>query len=155
MDDQLDSEWITAQEVADMLRVSIRHAYRYGEDGDIVIRRIGRRIEFSRASAEELAAKLNVDIKPITKPPKTDLLPASELLDYLKEVQNRLDNALLTIGRLQGQLDQRLLPDDEHQLKQRLAETETARTILQQQLDTAQAELERLKRPWWKRLLGE
>lgn len=108
-----DQEWLTAEQVAETLRISLRHAYRYSEDGKIVTRKASRRIQFSRASVEELAAELNVEIKLPARPAKTDLLPASELLEYLKQVQDHLNTALLSISRLQGQLDQRLLPEDE------------------------------------------
>lgn len=150
-----EQEWLTAEQVAEILRVSLRHAYRYGEDGKIVTRKAGRRIQFSRASVEELAAELNVEIKPPARPQKTDLLPASELLEYLKQVQDQLNTALLSIGRLQGQLDQRLLPEDEQNLKQRITELEQEREAIEAERSALQAEVERLKRPWWKRLIGD
>lgn len=150
-----EQEWLTAEQVAEILRVSLRHAYRYGEDGKIVTRKAGRRIQFSRASVEELAAELNVDIKPPTRLQKTDLLPASELLEYLKQVQDQLNTALLSIGRLQGQLDQRLLPEDEQNLKQRITELEQEREAIEAERIALQAEVERLKRPWWRRLIGD
>ena len=150
-----DQEWLTAEQVAAILRVSLRHAYRYGEDGKIVTRKAGRRIQFSRASVEALAAELNVEIKPLARPAKTDLLPASELLEYLKQVQDQLNTALLSIGRLQGQLDQRLLPEDEQKLKERIMEMEQEREAIEAERTALQAEVERLKRPWWKRMFGE
>jgi hypothetical protein len=51
------------------------------------------------------------------------------------------------VGELEGQLQSRLLPTDEANLRQELAAYEARVKALEE-------ELERARRPWWRRLLG-
>jgi uncharacterized membrane protein len=142
-----EQEWITAAEAATVLRVGVRQVHRYGEQEQLVTRRAGRRVLFSRTSVEKLATELAVDVKPET--PQTarhDIVQPSELLTYLRErdqqleaTRERLEQALLEVGRLQARVQ---IAEAEVQRLQAPA-TETAQTA-----ETAQP------LPWWKRLFG-
>ncbi len=137
---------LTVEEVATLLCVSKRQAHRYGAGDQPRIRTQmvdGRKL-FHKEDTEALVSERWS--MPHAKPIRAELVPASEMLNYIRErdtqlerVQNQLNQALIEIGRLQGQLDQRLLPEDANRLRERIAELEV--------------QLAKQQRPFWKRLL--
>lgn len=142
---QDDEAHISVEEAADLLRVSTRQAHRYGEQehgGRLRTRKAGRRTLFHKGDVEALAAELGVEYKPPERP-KTELVPAGEMLHYLRErdqqlndVQQQLNRAMLQVGRLQGQLEQRLLPEDADLLCQKVAAAEAERDVLKQRMNS-------------------
>ena len=78
-------------------------------------------------------------MRPAPREPKMDLVPAGEMLEYLRERDNRNEQlqaqlvaAAAEIGALRERLEQqKVLTEDNTALRQRIAE---------------------LERPWWKRL---
>lgn len=156
-----DEEYIGAEDAAKILRVTSRMVYRYGEGDNPKLRtiRTGRRILFHRGDVQTLAEEQNAAQRPS---PTTDIIPASELLDFVRELQGQLMLASRRIGELEGILGQRLLPEDEQALKTRIADLTAERDQLQQEKERLQAELEKgqdppeleQKRPWWQRLFG-
>jgi hypothetical protein len=141
----MTDEFITVEEAAERLQVSTRQVHRYGEApaARIRTRKAGRRKLFNKADVEVLAADLNVEDKP--KPvPKAELMPASDLLHYIRErdqqladVQQQLNRAMLEIGRLQGQLE---------------AANERIRQ-LEAPAESHHEQAVRGERGWWSRLL--
>ncbi len=158
MDDE--DEYITVEEAAEILRVSIRQAHRYGSGPEppIRTRRAGQRTAFHRGDVLQLAEERGATRTPPPKRSGLELVPQSDLVDHLRETQQRLEQALLEIGRLRGVLEQRLLPEDEHALRDRLAEAEAERKILRAELEaeraSRRAEENTRSRPWWLRILG-
>lgn len=131
-------EWITAEEAARILAISTRQAYRYAKGDPPKVRTMeaGRRLLFSRVDVQALADELNSAYRP--RPPQREV-DAGELVALIRELQVQLMAAHQKIGELQGQISQRLLPDDERALRH--------------QLEEAQAELNRLQsRSLWDRL---
>jgi hypothetical protein len=146
-------EWLTVEEAADRLQVSIRQANRYGHGDSPRLRtkRAGKRVLYHRGDVEQLADDLGVVYKP--RPPElaVDLVPAGEMLNYLRERDQRIDQlthelmmATRRIVELEHERDRRLLPEDGERLRQQLTLLEAERDALQVQF----------RRPWWKRLLG-
>jgi len=141
---QDNEAYISVEEAADLLRVSTRQAHRYGEQehgGRLRTRKAGRRTLFHRGDVEALATELGVEYKPPERT-KTELVPASDMLHYLRErdqqlsdVQQQLNRAMLEVGRLQGQLEQHLLPEDAETLRQKVAAAEAERAALQQRMN--------------------
>ena len=136
----MTDDWITVEDAAERLQVSTRQAHRYGQPplSRIRTRKAGRRMLFHLGDVEELAAELNVEAKPAPRP-KTELVPVGEMLTYIRErdqqlseTQERLNRAMLEVGRLQGQLEQRLLPEDADALRQQLQQAEQERDALRQ-----------------------
>jgi len=133
-----------------MLRLTTRQVNRYGsgERPRLRTRRVGRRILYHEQDVEELAQELNVTLKPKIAKPKTDLVPASEMLEYIRErdrqlgeLQSQLNQALLEIGRLQGQLQ-----ETQH-IRKQLEDVQAERDELREAIQQA--------RPWYKRLFGD
>lgn len=136
--------YISVEEAADLLRVSTRQAHRYGEQehgGRLRTRKAGRRTLFHKGDVEALAIELGVEYKPPERS-KTELVPAGDMLQYIRErdqqlsdVQGQLNRAMLEVGRLQGQLEQRLLPEDADTLRHKVAAAEAERDALQQRME--------------------
>lgn len=175
-----DEEYLTVEEAADILQVTTRQVHRYGSgpNARIRTRRLGKRVMFHRSDVDTLANDLGVvrsAVERTPKPPKAELIPINEMMLYLRErdqqlneVQQQLNQALLRIGHLQGQLEQRLLPEDEQSLRQEIVQLQRERERLLQESEQLQAELERQQterisieaelerrsQPWWKRIFG-
>lgn len=152
----VDEEFIPVEDVAEILQVKIRQAHRYGEgpNARIRTRKAGHRKMFHKGDTLTLAADLGVLNQPRPNRPKTDLVPAGEMLEYirerdrrLEEMQQQLISAAAEIGRLQAQLEMRLLPEDAAELRRQMSEIELER-------DQLRRELENQPKPWWKRLFG-
>ncbi len=91
------------------------------------------------------AAVQTADQEDQSPPASTELVPQSDLLTALVDTQQRLERAMLEVGRLQGQLEahqQRLEAADSDRQRREEAESELARV---------RRDLSRL--PWWVRLL--
>lgn len=156
-----DEEYIGAEDAAKILRVTSRMVYRYGEGETPKLRtiRTGRRILFHQGDVQALAEEQNASQRPS---PTTDIIPASELLDFVRELQGQLMLASRRIGELEGILGQRLLPEDEQALKKQITDLTAERDQLQQERERLQAELEKeqapteleQKRSWWQKLFG-
>jgi len=144
----MDNEYITVEEAAEILQVTTRGANRYGHGPNprLRSRKAGRRLLYNKADVIELARDLGVLNQPRPTRPKTDLVPAGDMLNYIRERDNRLDalqqalnQAMLEIGRLQARLEQhKLLADENNELRNRLAETEARIIQLESELEKYQ-----------------
>ena len=143
-----DDEWITVEEAASILGVSPRQVHRYGETR-LKTKQAKRRTLFFRADVEALAQEFGLADRPppAPRPAKQELVPAGEMLDYLRErdrqlaeAQSKLEQALLTIGRLQGELERA------NELRRLLDDTQAERDRLREEIAS--------RKPWWKRLRG-
>lgn len=159
----LGDDWITVEEAAAILRRSTRQVHRLAsEENRIRTEKVSYRKLFYRPDVERLAVELRSADAPPPKP-RQELVIPSDMLDYLREkdqqiaqTQTQLQQAMLTIGKLQAEVERRVLPEDVEQLRAQLAQMETERAALQEQLAAAQAAQEEAARPlpWWRRLFG-
>jgi DNA-binding transcriptional MerR regulator len=110
-----------------------RQLRRYVVQGLLHSRRSGRDTFYNADEIDQLAAERGRSVQSLPEP-TTDIMPASEIFQYLQERQEKLDAALLEIGRLRGMMEaqQRLLEDRER-LQLRVEE-------LQAELDAARQE---------------
>lgn len=167
MSDEEQSQFsLTVEQVAAMLNLSVRSAHRYAESKRIRTRRAGRRVLFHAGDVDALARDLDIAASaPPAPQPKQELVPAGQLLDYLKErdrhlseAQARHEQALLEIGRLRGLLETyKALPEDVERLRQQVDQLEAERAALHAERDALQARLaqQQAEKPsFWKRLLG-
>ncbi len=135
----MEEQYISVEEAADILKVSTRMVNKYGHEEKIQTRKAGKRILYLRSDVEALAEELGVDMRPAPREPKMDLVPAGEMLEYLRERDNRNEQlqaqlvaAAAEIGALRERLEQqKVLTEDNTALRERIAY---------------------LERPWWKRL---
>lgn len=112
-----------------------RQLRRYVLSSKLRSRRSGRTTFFNADDIDALAAERG-RAQPAPPPPEpaTDLMPATEVFQYLRERQDKLDAALLEIGRLRGLLEgQQKMLEDRARLQQRIEE-------LQAELDAVREE---------------
>ena len=150
-DEEQEQYNLTVEQVAAMLNLSIRSAHRYAESKRLRTRRAGRRMLFHASDVETLARDLDIAASaPPAPQPKRELVPAGQLLDYLKErdrhvaeMQVRHEQALLEIGRLRGLLETyKALPEDVERLRQQVDALEAERAALQAERDTLKAQID-------------
>jgi excisionase family DNA binding protein len=165
MSDEEQPEYnLTVEQVAARLNLSIRSAHRYAESKRLRTRRAGRRVLFHAGDVEALARDLDIAASaPPAPQPKQELVPAGQLLDYLKErdrhlaeAQARHEQALLEIGRLRGLLETyKALPEDVEQLRGQLDQAQQDLATLQAERDELRQRLEQAQKPsFWKRFFG-
>ncbi len=139
-------EYMPVEAVADRLRLSVRQATRYAER--VRTLKKGRRIYYHRDDVEALADELNVEER-LPVPPRTEMMPAGEVMQTFERQQERIAQLERERGRLEGVLStqQRLL-EDADETRRRLEDVTAER-------DRLRAENERLQaRSWWQRLRG-
>jgi DNA-binding transcriptional MerR regulator len=149
------NKYIPVEEAAALLHLTPRMVNNYGKPpySRIKTKRAGRRILYSKLDVLALAEQLGTSSQ-LPEPPKAQLVPIGEMLEYLNQTQKQLNQAMLEIGRLQGTLEhQRQLTQDTDELRQHLAEAETIQEAQQQELGVLRAELKHYHQPWWKRLI--
>ncbi len=139
-------EWLTVEEAARLLNVTPRHMHRYGQGDPPKVRTqsAGRRTLFWREDVEALAEEQNADLKPRGS---VDVLPAGELFDLVRQQQDQLMLLSRRIGELEGQLQLRLLPDDERGLRDELATLRSENERLRSLITLPKPSI-------WQRLLG-
>src|SRR5919199_5459187 len=90
----VEEPYITVEDAAAILHVTTRQVNRYGsgEQPKLRTRRSGKRVLCHREDVEALADELDSAHR-LTPPagPRTDLVPAGEMLEYLRERDARLD----------------------------------------------------------------
>jgi hypothetical protein len=148
-----NDEWITVEEAAGILRVVPRQVNRYGNEKRIRIKRTGRRVFYHRADVTQLAEELGAARRP-APPPKTELVPAGVMLDYLRERDQQLANTehqlaavLAQLAAAQQDLGRRMLPEDEQKLRSQLIEVAAERDQIRSQFEALRNEIN----PWYRR----
>ncbi len=149
-------EYAPPSALAERFHVTTRSIERWGKTGEVrTIENPVRRGKLYHvddvahlAAAVRTAQKVDQpEAEPTT--PSTALVPQSELLAALTDTQDKLNRAMLEVGRLQGQLEshQKLLAAD----GERRVAAESERDRLRSELEQTRAALQRL--PWWVRWL--
>jgi DNA-binding transcriptional MerR regulator len=100
-----EQNWLTAGDAAKILKCSPRQVHRYGETGQLVTRRAGRRVLFAADSVAQLADELQVDYRPPPTPSR-DLQPVADLVEHLRRRDTQLEESYQRIderlSRLEG-----------------------------------------------------
>lgn len=126
MTERDSDRYLTDEQAAQVLGVSNRTVHRYGESGTIRTRKAGRRTMFHAGDVDRLAEDLRVQRR----------APDPEEVDQLRL---KLEAAATRIGYLEGQLERRLLPDAEMQMRENLIRAQAERDALQARLEAAEA----------------
>jgi hypothetical protein len=174
MNDEYE-DYITVEEVADILGVTIRQANKYGAGPEpkINTKRAGKRIMYLRADVDRIARERNITpYTPKTRPIKVSVA-SGPVWDEFQALQDRLQQSQRRIGQLEGELNaSRYMLDDSRKSRDDLDRTRDELTIIRSERDELRgrvAELERAKyeqdqllqrltqleydlRPWWKKL---
>ena len=135
-----DNDYIPGQQAADLLQVSERTVQRYatGDNRRIRSRKYtgSKKLFYHRGDVETLADELGAARQVETIPrPKAEMMPAGQMLDYLRErdrdlheAQRSLSAALLEIGQARSELAKR------NQLEGLYQEVTTERDSLRQEI---------------------
>ena len=136
-----DDEYITAEQAAQILRVTDRQARRYAASGQVQSKRAGARVLLHRADVERLANELHAYERP---PPTPQIVPQGELLQTIERLRVELQASSIRESALAERL--RLLPPPE---EAQLLRTDLA--AAQAERNALRAELARLgaPRPWY------
>lgn len=153
-----DREYLKVEDVARILKLTIRQATRYAKDPEMHTQQSGRRILYLREDVEKLAKRLGAEYREPPEP-RPEVLPAGETLALIDRQQAQLMNLSHEVGRLQGLLEaertQRAqITDSTTQLQTRLDEVEAERNRLRVELEQARQGVpaqSSTPRPWWKR----
>lgn len=147
-----NSEWINAQAATEMLGRTDRQLRRYANSGRVRTRLQGQRVQYHRGDIEQLASELGEDTRP--RVPEQQIIPASDLLTYIREIQQALNEAAAREGYLRAQLEQRLALSDERMLRDQLAEQQARADNLQKELEEKERQISEFQKtqskPWWK-----
>ena len=133
-----NEQWLTIQEAAETLGVSLRQCYRFVEAGQLPAKKIGRRQMIHLSDIDNLASELGISRR--DPKPKDDRRVQvvqqsdNEIAQVIRQLQDELRVAYLTIGELRGEMKQRLLPDEEREIRQKATEWEVHAKTLEQQL---------------------
>jgi chromosome segregation ATPase len=138
-----DERYISVQAAQQVLRVSARTAQRYAQSGRVRSRRVGNRLQLHEGDVETLADELGSANRQIA----AQTVPADVLLGYVEKLRQETNQLNGMIGQLQEQLRSRPALED-------YSATVVERDSLARRVAELEAELARLQRPWWKRLLG-
>jgi hypothetical protein len=149
-------EYAPPSALAERFQITTRSLERWGKTGEVRTTQnpLRRGKLYHVADVARLAAAVRTAQKieqpePGAPTPGTEVVPQSELLAALTDTQDKLNRAMLEVGRLQGQLEaqQKLLAVDE---ERRVAlESERDRVVAEH--DRLRADLSRL--PWWVRIV--
>ncbi len=134
-----NDEWIDAHAAAAILKVTERQVYNHAnaKPPRIQSKRAGWRVLYEKADVERLAIELGSNERPRPRTPaKAEMIPMSQVLGYIQQIQDKLNISMLEIGRLQAQLEnQRLLSQNASELQEKLTAAEARIDELRQQLD--------------------
>lgn len=103
MSDDTQHEWMTAREVARLLKVTERMIGHYAAQGKLRTRREGRRVWYYSEDVQKLAGTLHADLR-IAQTTREDVNRA--MVDYIQDRQ-RVDREMLDrLQRIEERLDQ-------------------------------------------------
>lgn len=148
-----------------MLRVSARQVQRHAATGRVRSRREGRRLLLHAADVATLAQELGATARPGIPQDGEIVTEIGPVMELVRDLTGQLMVATRRVGELEGQLQHRLLPNDEANLRQQVTEYEARIAALEAQLAYQQRlelereavrarELARSQRPWWRNLFN-
>ncbi len=149
-----DGRYITVQEAQDILHVSARQVQYHAANERIRSKKQGRRLLVHEGDVLQLAEELGSDLKKDPQPSVEMVHDQGPLIDYMREKDQQLLLMSRRIGELEGLLQQRLLPEDEQGLRERLMEAEMRARLLEEELKRLRETSQPLQEPWWKRIFG-
>ncbi len=135
-----NDEWINATEAQAYIGRTDRQLRRYAQQGRVRTRKRGGRVEYARADLDLVRESMPDDPEPRGG---QQIVPAGELLGYVRELQEQLQQSAAREGYLRAQLEQRLALTDERALRDELAQERQHRKAIEAEKSAAQAELRR------------
>lgn len=138
-----DEKWLSVESAAHRLNLSRRQMYRYASR--VRTQKIGQRILFHAEDLDEIARELGIFNRAVPpRPPKAEVMPVGEMLDYLRQrdseleqVQVRLEQALIELGSARQDAQRRQFVDQElSSVRQELSTVQEERDQLRIEIAT-------------------
>lgn len=129
-----NDEWINATEAQAYIGRTDRQLRRYAQQGRVRTRKRGGRVEYARADLDLVRESMPDDPEPRGN---QQIVPAGELLGYVRELQEQLQQSAAREGYLRAQLEQRLALPDERTLRDELAQERHHRATLEAEIRRA------------------
>ena len=146
-----DDEWMPAAQAAEYLGKTDRQLRRYKSAGRVRSRVRSGRVEYHRGDLDKLRTELPEDTRPRATESTQQIIPAGELLQFIREQQDQLQQAAARIGYLQAQLESRPALEDLKAQQQELEAAHQRIADLEAQLLDAQRHQRRgFRWPWSK-----
>jgi excisionase family DNA binding protein len=141
-----EGEYISIDQAAERLRVSVRQVHNHISAGRIRSRKQGRRRYLVAEDVYRLADELDTDNREVHS--SSAIVPADEQLPSgVQYLQTELTKVYSYAGQLEEQLKTRITHEEATALRERLAAAEARAKALEEQV-------EHYRKPLWRRLLG-
>jgi hypothetical protein len=126
-----DEHYMSGKQAQARLNRSERQVRNYAADGRLRTRRRAGRVEYHAGDVDKLAAAL----RPETPEPQTDIMPAGELLNHIRDLEGRLQQASAEIGYYRGLLEtQRLELEESREARKLLTDRESEARALEREI---------------------
>lgn len=123
-------EWLTGKQAQTRLQRSERQVRNYAASGDLRTRRVSGRVQYHAGDVETLAERLRPQVEPVQ-----DVMPPGQLLDHIRDLETRLQQASAEVGYLRGLLEgQRLEIEEAKETRKLIATREAETQALQHEL---------------------
>ena len=137
----MSDEYITIRQAQDRLQRSERMVRNYATKGRIRTQQRAGRVLYNSEDINHLLT----EIRPEAPPPTTDLLPAGELMNHIRDLETRLQQASAEVGYLRGVLEAKNLEiTDTQSVRRQLSDREVEAAVLQQQINQAQQHIQEI-----------
>ena len=138
-----NEEWMGAAAAQDYVGRTDRQLRRWAEAGRVRTRKRGGRVEYLKADLDAIRETLEPDPEPRNR---QQIVPAGELMGYVRELQDQLQQSAAREGYLRAQLEQRLALTDERTLRDELAAERERRKAIEAERAAIEARLHQAQR---------
>ena len=138
-----NEEWMGAAAAQDYVSRTDRQLRRWAEAGRVRTRKRGGGVEYAKADLDAIRETLEPDPEPRNR---QQIVPAGELMGYVKDLQEQLQQSAAREGYLRAQLEQRLALTDERTLRDELAAERERRKAIEAERATIEAQLQQAQR---------
>jgi hypothetical protein len=139
-----NDHYLSSREAQQTLGRTDRQLRRYAESGRVRTRVQGGRVQYHAGDVDRLRQELRPDDRPHV--PDQQIIPAGEMLDLVRSLQQQIAESAAREGYLRAQLDTRPRLEDQQAIQAQLADERANRQLAERQLQDAQARLDRSER---------
>lgn len=137
----MSDEYITIRQAQDRLQRSERMIRNYAAKGRIRTQQRSGRVLYHSQDVNQLST----EIRPEAPLPTADIMPAGELMNHIRELETRLQQASAEVGYLRGVLEAKNLElTDIQNARKQLSDREVETAVLQQQISQAQQHIQEI-----------